>query len=80
MLGAARRARLLAGVPAPGGTLGFRAVWRAWVTVQAFPTRVRVAASVAVPDVRDLPVDADDRLVQVDVLPAQPQGLVLPQT
>ncbi len=69
----------MAGVLAAGNSLGFRAVWRAGIAVQAFPADVRVAASVAVVIVGALPVDLDDCLVEVDVLPAQPARLVLPE-
>ncbi len=48
--------------------------------MQAFPARVRIAAPVAVPVVCDLPVDTDDRFVEIDVPPAQSQRLVLPES
>ena len=32
-----------------------------------------------VPFVRDLPVDAHNRVVEVDVCPPEPQGFVLPE-
>ena len=38
-----------------------------------------IVAPVAVAVVLELPVDEKDGLVQVDILPAEPEGLLLPE-
>jgi hypothetical protein len=41
---------------------------------------VRVFAAVLVAGVRDLPVDVDDALVEINVLPPQAERFALPQS
>jgi len=55
----------------PGRALGFPAVGRAGVEVQALAARVRVLAAMPVPLALDLPVHVDDGPVQVHVGAAQ---------
>lgn len=54
------------------------AVRGARVPVPLLAASVRVFAAVLVASVRDLPVDVDDALVEIDVLPPQAERLALP--
>jgi hypothetical protein len=40
---------------------------------------MRVGASMLIAVVLELPVDEEDGLIEVDILPAEPEGLLLPE-
>lgn len=75
----ARRARLKTDMLAARDSFRFHTAWQARVNVIPGAASMRIGTAVPVSFVRDLPVDPHNRIVEINICPAQPQRLVLPE-